>query len=66
MQLGKDAAMGVAHAHHVLVDVDAGFVDASELELVHQVVVHLFTVDRAAPELVRIERSEAVCRDPPE
>ena len=53
--------MCVAHTHYVFVDVDARFLDAAELELVHQVVVHLFAVDLAV-QLVRIERSEAVCQ----
>ena len=51
--------MGVAHAHCVLVDVDARLVDASELEFVHQVVVHLLAVDGCF-ECFRIERGEAV------
>ena len=58
-KLREDTAVRVAHAHHVLVNVDTRFVDTAELELVHQVVVHLFTVDLAV-QLVRIERSEAV------
>ena len=58
-ELREDTAVRVAHTHHVLVDVDTRLVDAAELELVHQVVVHLFTVDLAV-QLVRIERSEAV------
>ena len=51
--------MCVAHTHHVLVDVYARLVDAAELELFHQVVVHLFAVNLAV-QLFRIERSEAV------
>ena len=58
-QLREDAAVCVAHTHHVLVDVDSRLVDTAELELVHQVVVHLFTVDFAV-QFVRLERSEAV------
>ena len=53
--------MSVAHTHHVFVDIDARFLDAAKLELVHQVVVHLFAVDLAV-QLIRIERSEAVCQ----
>ena len=36
--------MGVAHAHYRLVEVDAGLVDATELEAVHHVVVGLLRV----------------------
>ena len=55
----EDAAVRVAHAHGILVDIDAGLVDAAELELVHQVVVHLFAVYLHAG-LVRVEGCEAV------
>ena len=51
--------MRVAHTHHVLVDIDTRFVDTAELELVHQVVVHLFAVNLAV-QFVRIERCETV------
>ena len=58
-ELGEDATVRVTHAHGVLVDIDARLVDATELELVHQVVVHLFAV-QAASELHVVERSDAV------
>ena len=51
--------MRVTHAHGILIDVDARFVDAAELELVHQVVVHLFAV-YFHTQLVGIEWSETV------
>ena len=51
--------MRVTHAHGVLVDIDARLVDATELELVHQVVVHLFGVYCHA-RLTGVERSETI------
>ena len=55
----EDTAVRVAHAHHVLVDIDTRFVDTAELELVHQVVIHLFAVYLAV-QFVRIEWCETV------
>ena len=57
--LYEHAAMGLSHTHHGFIQVDVVLVDASELELVHQVVVHLFTID-AGIELRGIERSDAI------
>ena len=39
------SAVGLAHTHHSLVDIDIRVVDSSELELVHQVIVHFLAVD---------------------
>ena len=58
-ELGEDATVRVTHAHGVLVDIDARLVDATELELVHQVVVHLFGVYCHA-RLTGVERSETI------
>ena len=53
------SAVCVAHTHHVLVDIDTRLVDTAELELVHQVVVHLFAVNLAV-QFVRNERCETI------
>ncbi|MBR6913184.1 MAG: hypothetical protein IKN34_05185 [Treponema sp.] len=37
--------MGVAHAHHCLVEVDAGLVDTTELEAMHHVIVGLLCIE---------------------
>ena len=64
-ELGEDATVRVTHAHCVLVDIDARLVDATELELVHQVVVHLFGVYCHA-RLTGVERSVNDRQDLPE
>ena len=51
--------MSVAHAQDGFIQIDVRIVDSSELELVHQVVVHLFAV-QAASELHVVKRSDAV------
>ena len=58
-ELGEDTAMRVTHTHRILVNVDTRLVDTTELELVHQVVVHLFAINLHT-QFVRIERSETV------
>ena len=37
--------MGIAHAHHGLIKIDARFVDTAELELLHHVVISLLSVE---------------------
>ena len=51
--------MGLAHTHHSLVDIDIRVVDSSELELVHQVIVHFLAVD-ACVQPGGVERGDAV------
>ncbi len=53
--------MGLSHAEYGFVQIDAVLVDTAELELMHQVIVHLFTVDTGI-ELGGIERCDAVCQ----
>ena len=58
-QLREQAAVGVAHAQNGLVEIEIGIVDATELEAVHHVVIHLLGVDTLAC-LLGVERSDAV------
>ena len=61
--LGKRAhqvAVGVAHAHHRLVEVDARLVPTTELELVHHVVVGLLRIEVLGTGSLRGERGDAV------
>ena len=44
-QFGHDATVGITHAHHRLVQIDAFLVDASEFEAVHDVVVSALSVE---------------------
>ena len=47
-QLAEDVhTVALAHAHRVLLEVNTGLVGTAPLEAVHDVVVHLFRVDRA-------------------
>ena len=59
-QLGEDAAVSVAHAHHGLVDVESLLVKSAELESVHEVVVGALRVEVACPRSVGSERGYAV------
>ena len=58
-KLDKHTAVCQAHAHDCLVNIDIRIVNASELKLVHQVVIHFFRID-ACVECCGIERSDAV------
>ena len=49
----------MTHTHRILINVDTRLVDTTELELVHQVVVHLFTINLYT-QFVCIEWSETI------
>ena len=44
-QLSEETTMGIAHAHHSLVEIDALLADATELEACHDVLVNALCVE---------------------
>ena len=44
-QLAEEPAVGVAHAHHCLVEIDALLADTTELEASHDVLIYSFGVE---------------------
>ena len=44
-QLHEQTTMSIAHTVYCLVKIDIRIIYSTELELVHQVIVHLFRVD---------------------
>jgi len=57
--LHEHTSMGLSHTEYGFVQVDVILVNTTELELVHQVVIHLFAVQTGI-ELGGIERSDAI------
>ena len=53
--------MCLTHSHDGFIQIDVVLGNVSELEFVHQVVIHLFGIN-AGIELGRVERCDAICQ----
>ena len=58
----QQTAMGIAHAHHCLIKIDARLVNTTELELVHNIVICLLSIEVLSTWCIGGEWCDAVCQ----